>query len=376
MLAALWVLLLSSASAPMRVAGAAESAVLAVGQDLASIRAYAAWSDAPVAGVMAYANLTHPLYGTKMATEYGSGVEWGAASLAAVDDDRAVLQLGLDIVGQAEAASDGRLDAEIDALAKWIAALGRHVYVRIGYEFDNPDNHYAPAVFVRAFRRIAAHLHGASPHAHTVWHAWGFGDAGLEAYWPGADYADWVAVSIFQQPYSTEHKLRHGYPLDGWERPLNVSAFAALHKKPLMIAESTPFGGIHGDGAEVWESWFSPVLEFVRTEDVRFWSYIDCDWEAFPMWVGQGWGDSRVQAHAVTASRWATDVIGSERFGGGAAPALLLGSKPAGPRHAGGTNFVQRSALGVLLVPALVGGLVAAARRHRPRYVESEPLLG
>jgi hypothetical protein len=32
-----------------------------------------------------------------------------------------------------------------------------------------------------------------------------------------------------------------------------------------------------------WQ-WFGPVLSFINRHDVRLWSYINCDWDAFPMW--------------------------------------------------------------------------------------------
>ena len=90
-----------------------------------------------------------------------------------------------------------------------------------------------------------------------------------------------------------------------------------------MIAESTPFGGIvtgdedneAGVRGSTWNKvpltrldavaipssrhakpsfpmptqplvnkWFSPVLSFINRHDVRVWSYINCDWDSFPMW--------------------------------------------------------------------------------------------
>ena len=78
-------------------------------------------------------------------------------------------------------------------LAEWIAGAGVDVYLRIGYEFDNPQNHYDPASFKAAFRRIAQRMALAAPNCHAVWHSWGFGTWGgreVSAWWPGADVVD------------------------------------------------------------------------------------------------------------------------------------------------------------------------------------------
>ena len=58
-----------------------------------------------------------------------------------------------------------------------------------------------------------------------------------------------------------------------------------------MIAESTPFGGIdkvakkHNiPSNEVWRVWFQKVLDLIDEFDIGMWSYINCNWEAQPMW--------------------------------------------------------------------------------------------
>ena len=90
-----------------------------------------------------------------------------------------------------------------------------------------------------------------------------------------------------------------------------------------MIAESTPFGGIvteedakkdpsaangAGYAGSTWAGWFTTVLHFIDTFDVRIWTYINCDWDSQPMWQkkhapGKHWGDTRLQIHADIA-RW------------------------------------------------------------------------
>ena len=34
------------------------------------------------------------------------------------------------------------------------------------------------------------------------------------------------------------------------------------------------------------------------------WSYINCNWDAQPMWRGEDWGDTRAEAHAELIAIW------------------------------------------------------------------------
>jgi hypothetical protein len=61
----------------------------------------------------------------------------------------------------------------------------------------------------------------------------------------------------------------------------------------MMIAESSPFGGINtknkgkneaGYQGDTWEKWFVPTMDYIVHNDVRVWSYINNDWDMFPMW--------------------------------------------------------------------------------------------
>jgi hypothetical protein len=95
-----------------------------------------------------------------------------------------------------------------------------------------------------------------------------------------------------------------------------------------MIAESTPLGlDVNPDvtAGNVWEGWFTPVLEFIVLHNVRLWSYINADWDAQSMWAGEGWGDSRVQQSSTLAAQWHCEILQTEYFGG-SAPCLEMAS--------------------------------------------------
>jgi hypothetical protein len=80
-----------------------------------------------------------------------------------------------------------------------------------------------------------------------------------------------------------------------------------------MIAEATPCGiGTHyGDYA--LQRWYEPFFKFIDTHNIKAVSYINSDWESLPMWKGQGWKDSRVQANPAIKERWLKEV-GSARY--------------------------------------------------------------
>ena len=86
----------------------------------------------------------------------------------------------------------------------------------------------------------------------------------------------------------------------------------------MLIGESTPLGlGINPSVTvdNLWELWFAPVLAFVTEHSVRLWSYINADWNAQPMWAGEGWGDSRIQQTNALEERWRNEVLQSPYFG-------------------------------------------------------------
>jgi len=286
---------------------------LVVGQDLWSVRNYsAAFPRSHLAGVMSYVALADVAAGLDDATDYGTGIEWARGLVAAYDPSTA-LQLGLYLKGALDDVNNGALDAQIRRLAAFADELApRLILLRIGYEFDSPLNGYEPAAYIAAFRRVAA---GMPVNVRNVWHSWAFapweadGGAGVAAWWPGEEHVDVCAVSIFQQAFGD-------YAETPWGGGGNLSYahlladFCEGRGKPLIIAESTPFGlGVVEPFETIWARWFEPVLDFIEKRGVTHWSYINCDWDAQPMWHGQGWGDTRIEADPNLKAHWEAQVL-------------------------------------------------------------------
>jgi hypothetical protein len=372
------------------------STQLLIGQDLGSVlhymQAFSAWPQGALHGSMVYTALRNEyghLTGLTSPIDYGSGVQWAEGLRRCLIEDeweekikdndakdfplqQPVLQVGLWLVDQCAEIARGELDDHIRSLGEFLSS-GNHwpgpVLLRVGYEFDSDLNHYDPVEYRDAFRRIASMIRAvdAQGRVRFVWHASGFPPRGgwdVSAWFPGRDVVDMCGVSVFQQPYdctrayessngsssSSGSDSTHAGEMDrsvyGGGSTSHcmpyihrMAAFCSGEQRglPLMIGESTPFGGIsvsavHGGGGGVnragiegdtWSRWFVPVLRMVHELDVRVWSYINADWDAQPMWrdeanhaPGVFWGDTRVEAAGPTFREklWGRRVLQNPRF--------------------------------------------------------------
>jgi len=300
------------------------------------------------------------LLGLTVPADYGSGIEYAdglldyyyylASSKKSSDSATAdttttvpALQIGLWLNGTAGCADlvAGRLDPQVAQLYRYLMMTNRwrKIFLRVGYEFDNPYFGYSsgdPALFRAAFRYMVDACHAwysraaCSDRIAFVWHSWGAGGgllAGnnnnnnsnnnnnatitLNDFYPGDDYVDWIGVSLFSQLYTDPKRQTLG----NRETVTAVLDFAANNcsNKPVMIAESTPFGGID-TLADPWNDWFEPVLQLIDEYDISMWSYINCDWDSQPMWHNVGFGESRLSTNATIMKLWKERVLDNPRF--------------------------------------------------------------
>ena len=235
-------------------------------------------------------------------------------------------------------------------------------------------------MYVKAFQKIVTTCHElygverCQSKISFVWHSWAAPRTfPLEQFYPGDDYVDWIGVSIFQQVYpwantnnnnnnssssstsssnntnSTEFDSQYVFAGGTLQQVHEVLDFADIHKKQVMIAESTPFGGIHGEDFDqvfghvpsyqryksslvrpvvkppassnevpvfdTWTLWFEPVLKLINEYDsIRMWSYINCNWDAQPMWKDIGFGDTRLSSSPAIRQKWISHVLCNSRF--------------------------------------------------------------
>ncbi|MEM1413379.1 MAG: glycosyl hydrolase [Myxococcota bacterium] len=217
------------------------------------------------------------------------------------------LQSGLWMVGTWDVArrtADGEFDAIVRDFSTWAKTVARPIYLRIGYEFDGPHNELEPEDYIAAYRRIVdiTREEGVENVA-FVWHSYAaapYDGNPISAWYPGGDYVDWVAVSLFGQSYASSP----GRFAD------DVFEFARENRKPVMIAEASPIRGITAESTDAWDDWFANVFSLAYERNVKAISIINENWENF---AGSEWEDARLQNNATIAEAFFAETS-AERY--------------------------------------------------------------
>jgi hypothetical protein len=288
--------------------------IVFIGQDNASVGGNDGFHDGYVENVGVPGGITHYVYmvegwtnafgytfdvghidGLYTETTWGAGPMCMACYLDSPILDDSVMHLSISMEGNSEdRVADGSYDHLIDELIRFLNDHADTPFlIRIGYEFEGPWNGYDPENFQLAFRRIVDRLREAGVmNFATVMGSASFDTpyATWEQYYPGDEYVDWVAYSYWGGNSTTGGSLQ----------------FARDHNKPVFIAESTPRAHYldREDGREVWETWFETYFQHIEDniDVVKAISYINCDWDAQPMW--DGWGDTRIEVNDYVRMRW------------------------------------------------------------------------
>jgi len=235
--------------------------------------------------------------GLNQETTWGGGPACIRCFLDSPTFERAIVHVSVSMVAGSEVKiAGGSYDYLIDELALFFAEYRDHpFFLRIGYEFDGLRNRYDPENYQLAFRRIVDRLRAAELNNFVTVMSATSVSVGMDTwnlYYPGDDYVDWIGYSYW----------------GGGAESLGTLDFARAHGKPVFIAESAPAKYYLGvaDGHMVWEAWFEPYFQHIREnrDVIKAVSYIDCHWEAQPMWIGRNWGDTRIEANPVVHYKW------------------------------------------------------------------------
>jgi len=282
---------------------------------------------------MSYTNLSS-LNGLTTPVDYGSGIEFAEGGVESFDN-KIGLQLAVDLGGDEGCTKivNGTMDDRIALLVEFLRdTSASRVFLRLGYEFDNPQfNYHNPKLFKSAFVRISKAIsedsflqnYTQNKKVLTVYHSFGQLNAGrfggdkgreLDAYFPGDEWVDWVGVSLFKAPFPwLNNKNPPTTSPESFYYASVVASFSKNHKKPFMIAESSPWGGVAKKitfhGGSIWDNWYEPVLEFIEAHNVQLWSYISSDWDSFKMWKDVGFGDSRLTTNEEVERFWDVKVV-------------------------------------------------------------------
>ncbi|WP_299526550.1 glycoside hydrolase family 26 protein [Winogradskyella sp.] len=220
--------------------------------------------------------------------------------------DNMALHSAMWLVGKWDVAKNtysGMYDGVIKEYCDWVKTVNRPVYLRIGYEFDGPHNLLEPIDYVKAYKHVVNIMRkeGVTNVAY-VWHSYAskpYKEYPVKDWYPGDDYVDWVAISVFFQPY--EDIFNHRETND-------VLNFAKSHKKPVMIAEANPVLGISKKDTNVWDEWFVDFFSFCYEKNIKAIAFINEDWQRLDIDGIEDWKDARLYNNDIIAKAWIKEV--------------------------------------------------------------------
>jgi len=273
--------------------------IFIIGQDVQSINDYLAslnkisgakGIDYPD-GFMAYVAI-NDLRGLSEPVDQGAGINF-TDELIQTYPKCQVIQIGLYMRYMLKEIVSGGLDNNIIRLGQWIKDSKKDVYLRIGYEFDYPDNDYDPQEYIQAYRYIVDKFRRMDiTNVHFVWHTAAWRDKDFPPYvplkwYPGDKYVDWVGISFFDPKRDEERNA--------------AAVLAQKLNKPLMIAESSPFKQYTD---EEKRQWINKLFEYIKKNNVKFLSYINVNWDALTLFKDEKWGDARLQRSPILMKEW------------------------------------------------------------------------
>ncbi len=172
-----------------------------------------------------------------------------------------------------EGIADGTYDSNILAICGVLAQLESPVTLRWGHEMDDDRGQFIwagwdPDAYIDAYRHVIDACRSVAPEITVMWSP--LGDEGMEAYWPGEDYADLVGVTVFGlQAWDQFH---HGRDRSFEEILGPRYERAAAFGLPVVVAEL----GFSGS-AEYVETWNDEVRldypEFPALVGVSYFNY-------------------------------------------------------------------------------------------------------
>jgi len=188
--------------------------------------------------------------------------------------------------------AEGEYDKKIDLFLEEIKKLKIPCFVRLGYEFNGLSWYgYQPKTFVKAWKHVINKARkNKLNNVAWVWHYAASGEKNYVDYYPGDNYVDWWAITIFS--------------IDDLKKVKLFIKDAKKHKKPIMIAESSAQYIGTKNGQESWNKWFKPFFNFIdKTSEIKAFCYINWNWaEKYKLW--KKWGDCRIEENEIVKKKY------------------------------------------------------------------------
>lgn len=209
-------------------------------------------------------------------------------------DKNLCLQLGLNLKPKEEKEkckeiAQGKYDEEINFLLKTLKNFKNPVFLRIGYEFNNPTHNYSPKEFISAWKYIVDLFRKNNvENVAFVWDACTAFDKDIKEimeFYPGDDYVDWFGNNLFGVQHFKDNMDK--VTEDFYKESEN-------HKKPLMIAESSAIKSGTLNGEKSWREWFVPYFNWIKSHpNTKAFCYINWNWAVD--WKQPEWGNCRIE---------------------------------------------------------------------------------
>lgn len=199
-------------------------------------------------------------------------------------------------------------DEELMQLIELLKNLKNPVFLRIGYECNDPAHNYHPHQFILAWRYIvdAFRKHQVNNVA-MVWSvctAFNRTVSELMRYYPGDAYVDWFSDDLFGVRHFTE-KNNPAIITEHFYRE------AERHRKPMMIGESSAVHSGVDKGEKSWDAWFKPYFQWIASHpNVKAFCYINWDWGKD--WKQPAWGNCRIEENTDIQEHYTQELSSSK----------------------------------------------------------------
>lgn len=245
------------------------------------------------------------------------GLQPTPAELAQLEDQT----YGIDSLVAFTSQFDGRIQSFVDVLK----AHDHAVMLRIGGEFSGWWNGYHPYAFPVAFRKIVEMFRASG--VTNVAFVWCYEPAaaddfdavdanGNPKWYPGDDAVDWFSIDLFSAGDVGGPLTGHG-AVTSFGKTTRFLDMAVQHRRPVIIAESSPSHYDLGDAAAAaasWTEWFAPYFDLVASRaEVKWFHYINYDWTTAGYYASSGWENNDLTASASVSAMYVAE-LGKARY--------------------------------------------------------------
>ncbi len=217
-------------------------------------------------------------------------------------------QIGLNLDYFWEDVISGAHDEQLDNFIEGFKYLGIPAFLRVGYEFNHSERHWDNQQYQEVFKVIANKFKAADLEVAMVFNAGLSANQGMEGYYPGSEYVDWVGYNTFGD--IGDGNVMHSIATE-------MHQLAQQHGKPIMIGEAGPNDVNDSQNYAQW-GWFQVYFDQVaENPEIKASTYINWDWNNQDAVGGNGlfpWGDGRLQNPGSVAPQFFNELSDPKYF--------------------------------------------------------------